>query len=41
MAKKKILHIIEDGTEKKKCSRCREYKELTEFNSKRDRWDGL
>ena len=41
MAKKRINHIFEDGKEKKRCSACREYKELSEFNSKRDRWDGL
>lgn len=41
MAKKRINHIFENGIEKKKCSRCREYKELGEFNVKNDRWDKL
>ena len=41
MAKKRINHIFEDGKEKKRCSACREYKELSEFNAKADRWDKL
>lgn len=41
MAKKRINHIFEDGKEKKRCSACREYKELSEFNTKADRWDKL
>lgn len=39
--KKRIPHIIEDGIEKKLCSRCKEYKALSEYNRKRDRWDHL
>lgn len=39
--KKRIPHIIEDGIEKKLCSRCKEYKALDEYNKKRDRWDHL
>ena len=39
--KKRIPHIIEDGIEKKLCARCKEYKQLSEYNRKRDRWDGL
>ena len=39
--KKRIPHIIEDGIEKKRCSACKEYKPLSEYNRKRDRWDGL
>ena len=39
--KKRIPHIIEDGIEKKLCSKCKEYKQLDEYNRKRDRWDGL
>ena len=39
--KKRIPHIIEDGIEKKRCSACKEYKELSEFNRKKDRWDHL
>ena len=41
MAKKRINHIFEDGKELKRCSRCQEYKELSEFNKKKDRYDGL
>ena len=39
--KKRIPHIIEDGIEKKRCSACKEYKELSEFNRKKDRYDRL
>ena len=39
--KKRIPHIIEDGIEKKLCSKCKEYKQLDEYNRKRDRWDHL
>ena len=39
--KKRIPHIIEDGIEKKLCSKCKEYKPLDEYNRKRDRWDNL
>ena len=41
MAKKRINHIFEDGKELKRCSRCQEYKILSEFNKKKDRYDGL
>ena len=39
--RKKIPHIIEDGVEKKLCSRCKQYKELGEYMPKKDRADGL
>lgn len=37
----KISHTIEDGVEKKRCSRCREYKSLDNYIYKADRWDNL
>ena len=39
---KRIPHIIdEDGKEKKLCSRCKQYKILSDYNEKKDRADGL
>lgn len=41
MARKPIPHIMEDGVEKKLCSNCKQYKELSEYMPKKDRYDGL
>ncbi len=35
----RIEHIFEDGIEKKRCSRCRQYLSLENFIYKSDRWD--
>lgn len=37
----RIKHVFEDGIEKKRCSRCKEYLELDNFIYKADRWDKL
>lgn len=37
----RIEHIFEDGTEKKRCSKCRQYLPLDNFIYKEDRWDKL
>lgn len=35
----RIQHIFEDGIEKKRCSKCKQYLELDNFIYKLDRWD--
>lgn len=38
----KIPHMIDDeGIEKKRCSRCKEYLTLDNYITKKDRYDGL
>lgn len=38
---RKIEHIIEGGDEKKRCSRCRKYKEVKKFGLCKSTWDRL
>jgi hypothetical protein len=38
---KRIEHIFEDGIEKKRCSRCKQYLPLDHYLYKTDRWDKL
>ena len=38
---KRIEHIFEDGIEKKRCSRCKQYLPLDHYLYKSDRWDRL
>ena len=38
---KRIQHIFEDGIEKKRCSRCKQYLPLDHYLYKSDRWDKL
>lgn len=38
---KRIEHIFEDGIEKKRCSRCKQYLPLDHYLYKSDRWDKL
>ena len=37
----RILHIVENGIEKKRCSRCKQYLPLDNYIYKKDRWDKL
>lgn len=37
----RIPHIFENGVEKKRCSRCKNYLPLDNFIRKEDRWDKL
>lgn len=37
----RIPHIFENGIEKKRCSRCKNYLPVSEFIYKKDRWDRL
>ena len=38
---RKIEHIVEGGEEKKRCSRCRKYKEVEKFGLCKSTWDRL
>jgi hypothetical protein len=38
---KKVLHIVEDNIEKKKCSRCQIYRNLDNYNNSSQTWDKL
>lgn len=40
-SKKRIEHIFEDGIEKKKCGKCSEYLDITNFNYSSQSWDHL
>lgn len=37
----RIPHIIVDGVEKKRCSKCKQYLPLNQYIYKKDRWDKL
>lgn len=37
----RIPHIIIDGIEKKRCSKCKQYLPLNKYIYKKDRWDKL
>lgn len=37
----RIPHIIENGIEKKRCSKCKQYLPLDNYIYKKDRWDKL
>ena len=37
----RIPHIFEDGVEKKRCSKCKNYLPTSEYIRKEDRWDKL
>ena len=37
----RISHLFEDGVEKKRCTKCEEYKALEGFGNNKQSWDGL
>jgi hypothetical protein len=41
MGTKRIEHVVEDGVEKKHCSKCKTFKPVSEYYKHKDTWDEL
>lgn len=41
MGTKRIEHVVEDGVEKKHCSKCKTFKPIDEYHKHKDTWDKL